>query len=257
MATYFLCPLTSILQYFTDVGVVLAGGKVYTYIAGSSTPTVTYTDSTGGTPNANPIILNAAGRLPSVMIWQPQTVKLKIIIQDANGNQIGPTFDQIAGINDIPASNASIFNAYRTTSQNLPASTKTTLIFDTASINPQSSYNASNGVFTAPAAGTYLFTASALLENNAINNGILNAIYISKNNADSGAGSVVYIGSYFFGTTLTGAGNAFPNTGSVTLTLALNDTVRVKVDAGAGFGGGGQFNFMATSYFSGLLIPGT
>lgn len=100
MTTYYLSPMANVMQYFTDIGVVLAGGKVSTFLAGTSTPTTTYTSNTGGTPNSNPIILNSAGRLPSVSIWQPGGTKIKVIVTDANNNQIGPTFDQLAGIDD-------------------------------------------------------------------------------------------------------------------------------------------------------------
>lgn len=100
MTTYYLSPISSVFQYFNDLGVILLGGKINTYLAGSSTPQATYTDSTGGTPNANPIVLNSAGRLPNVQIWQPQGVKLKIVVTDANNNQLGPAFDQVAGIDD-------------------------------------------------------------------------------------------------------------------------------------------------------------
>jgi hypothetical protein len=50
------------LQFFDNNGLPLAGGKLFTYIAGTSTLQATYTDSTGLIANANPIILNAAGR---------------------------------------------------------------------------------------------------------------------------------------------------------------------------------------------------
>jgi len=47
---------------FTDAnGNPLAGGKLYSYEAGTSTPLATYTDAGGGTPNANPVILDANG----------------------------------------------------------------------------------------------------------------------------------------------------------------------------------------------------
>ena len=42
-------------------GLPLNGGKLYTYEAGTATPKATYTDVTGVTPNANPVILNSAG----------------------------------------------------------------------------------------------------------------------------------------------------------------------------------------------------
>lgn len=53
-------------QAFDANGDPLAGGKVYTYDAGTTTPRATYTDQSGGTPNANPVILDAAG---TAHIW--------------------------------------------------------------------------------------------------------------------------------------------------------------------------------------------
>lgn len=47
-------------RFFDDSGAPLAGGKVYTYVAGSDTPRVTYSDA-DGTTNTNPVILDAAG----------------------------------------------------------------------------------------------------------------------------------------------------------------------------------------------------
>jgi hypothetical protein len=108
---FYLCPISAILQYFTDTGVILSGGKVNTYLAGTSTPQSTVTDITGGVNNSNPIILNSAGRLPNVSIWQQGGVNLKIIITDANNNPLGPTFDQISGINDPAATTSTLSNA--------------------------------------------------------------------------------------------------------------------------------------------------
>jgi hypothetical protein len=101
MATYYLCPLSTIFQYFNDTGVILAGGKINTYLAGTSTPTTTWTSQTGVTPNANPIILGSNGRLNNVQIWQQAQVPIKIIVTDANNNVLGPTFDNISGIGDF------------------------------------------------------------------------------------------------------------------------------------------------------------
>jgi hypothetical protein len=81
---------------------------VWTYAAGTTTPTATYTDITGGTPNANPIQLLSNGRLPNVSIWQPGGTAIKVVFSTNAGTsgapvfgvQIGPTFDQVSGIND-------------------------------------------------------------------------------------------------------------------------------------------------------------
>jgi hypothetical protein len=62
---------------FTDQnGVALAGGCVFTYSGGTSTPLGTWTDSTGGTLNPNPVILDVTG---SANIWLgPYTYKFAI-----------------------------------------------------------------------------------------------------------------------------------------------------------------------------------
>jgi len=51
-------------QYFDDNGVPLNGGLLYSYAAGTSQVTnkATYSDSEGTTANANPIVLDSAGR---------------------------------------------------------------------------------------------------------------------------------------------------------------------------------------------------
>ena len=56
-------------QFFTDDGVPLAGGLIYSYAAGTTTPKVTYTSSAGNIAHPNPIILNSAGRVPGGEIW--------------------------------------------------------------------------------------------------------------------------------------------------------------------------------------------
>lgn len=48
-------------RFFDANGDPLAGGKLYTYEAGTTTPKATYTDRSGTTANTNPIILDANG----------------------------------------------------------------------------------------------------------------------------------------------------------------------------------------------------
>jgi hypothetical protein len=50
------------LQFFDDNGAPLAGGKVYYYDAGTSDAKDTYSDQAGTIANANPVILDSAGR---------------------------------------------------------------------------------------------------------------------------------------------------------------------------------------------------
>src|SRR4051812_12477405 len=71
------------LQFFDNSGRPLAGGKVYTYTAGTSTPLVTYTSSTGATPNTNPVVLDAGG---FGAIWVTSGT-YKIVVTNAAGVQ--------------------------------------------------------------------------------------------------------------------------------------------------------------------------
>jgi len=85
-------------QFFNNIGQPLSGGYIYTYAAGTSTPTATYTTSVGTIANANPIILDSAGRPPS-QIWLTGGTRYKFILKDASLVQIWSN-DNIPGIND-------------------------------------------------------------------------------------------------------------------------------------------------------------
>lgn len=50
------------IQFFDDNGDPLANGKLYTYAAGTTTPKATYTTAAATVANANPIVLDSAGR---------------------------------------------------------------------------------------------------------------------------------------------------------------------------------------------------
>ena len=54
--------------FFEDTGAPLAGGKLYTYTAGTTTLAATYSDFALATPNANPIILDSAGRCGGIYL---------------------------------------------------------------------------------------------------------------------------------------------------------------------------------------------
>lgn len=82
-------------QFFDDNGVPLAGGKIYSYAAGTTTPQTTYTSYTGVTPNTNPIILDAAGRTPQ-QIWSTEGILYKYAVYTAN-NVLIRTWDNIGG----------------------------------------------------------------------------------------------------------------------------------------------------------------
>ena len=101
----FLSPVGGVAaQFFTNTGAVLTGGKLYTYLAGTTTPAVTYTTIAGTTARTNPVVLDSAGRVPgSGEIWLT-TVSYKFILKDSNDVLIA-TYDNISGIGALTVQN--------------------------------------------------------------------------------------------------------------------------------------------------------
>lgn len=91
-----LSPIGNGFQFFTTTGIPLAGGKIYTYQAGSSTPLATYTDNTGTVANANPIVLGTDGR-PANEIWLTYGYNYKFVLKTADDTTI-QTYDNLYGI---------------------------------------------------------------------------------------------------------------------------------------------------------------
>jgi len=72
------------MQFFTAGGIPLVGGKLYTYLAGTTTPLATYTDASGATANTNPVILNSRGE---AAVWVGAAA-YKFKLTDANDVEI-------------------------------------------------------------------------------------------------------------------------------------------------------------------------
>lgn len=85
-------------QFFDNQGRVLAGGKLYSYRAGSTTPTDTWTTPTQTTRNANPIILDSAGRPPNEVWLAAGVNNYKFVLTDSDGFTLG-SWDNISAIN--------------------------------------------------------------------------------------------------------------------------------------------------------------
>lgn len=80
-------------KFFDSNGVALAGGKLYSYEAGTTTPLATYTDQGAGTPNANPTILDANGE---ASIWIGSAA-YKFVLKDSDDNTLW-TVDNVSHI---------------------------------------------------------------------------------------------------------------------------------------------------------------
>jgi hypothetical protein len=86
-------------QFFTNDGVPLAGGKIFSYLAGTTTPVATYVDNNAVQAHPNPIILDSAGRVPSggeIWLREGDITEYKFVLEDAN-NVLIATYDYVPG----------------------------------------------------------------------------------------------------------------------------------------------------------------
>lgn len=70
------------VQFFANNGRPLIGGRIHTYVAGSSTRAPTYKDAARAQPNANPIILDGRGE---ASVYLDIGVEYKFVVEDSKG----------------------------------------------------------------------------------------------------------------------------------------------------------------------------
>jgi len=95
--TVLLSPIGNSMTPFLGLDTLpLAGGLLYTYQAGSTTPLTSYTNSAGNIACANPIVLGVNGIAPTA-IWLTAGVSYKFVLA-TSANVTLYTYDNIAGI---------------------------------------------------------------------------------------------------------------------------------------------------------------
>lgn len=95
--TVLLSPIGNSMTPFVGLNFLpLAGGLLYTYQAGSTTPLASYTSSSGSIACANPIVLGTNG-IPATEIWLTSGTSYKFVLADSSNNVLY-TYDNIAGI---------------------------------------------------------------------------------------------------------------------------------------------------------------
>lgn len=72
------------MTFSNAIGAACAGCSLHSYIAGTTTPQTTYTDSSGSNTNTNPIILGADG---GANIWL-SSLSYKLVLIDTFGNTV-------------------------------------------------------------------------------------------------------------------------------------------------------------------------
>jgi len=79
--SYSLSPNVKARFFITGTNRPLAGGLLYTYLVGTTTPAATYSDNLG-TPNTNPIVLNADGECD---LYLDDSVNYRMILKNSAG----------------------------------------------------------------------------------------------------------------------------------------------------------------------------
>lgn len=114
-------------QFFALDGTTpLSGGKLNTYVVGTSTPKSTYTTALGNVEQANPVVLDSNGRIPSDLYG---VGAYKFVIKDSDGNTID-TIPTVSGINSSSMTTIGDYSGDLDAAITAISSTATTLYVD-------------------------------------------------------------------------------------------------------------------------------
>ena len=110
MTTLYMVPISITPQWLNNLGIMAANGTVQTYLAGTSTPQTTWTDSTGQVVNANPMTLSSTGRAvtPSgapIAFWVPSGISVDVYVYDSGGNLL-QQLKNLSALNDPAGTNS-------------------------------------------------------------------------------------------------------------------------------------------------------
>jgi hypothetical protein len=249
MPTVAFSPIGNGVSFLGTSLVLLNGGFINTYQAGTTTPLATYTTNAGNVANSNPIVLQSDGRAPQE-IWLIQGSAYKFVLSDALSNVIA-TYDNIVGIDgslrtDLAnSSNPALGDALIAVKRVLSGAIATTLhawIEGISYVNIVTEFGADpTGVADSTAAIQAALTASLAV--------------------------LVPPGTYKLTATLTGRANQIivgytPEACQFVRTTVYGDTFKFGA-AGAGNGAGAisisgvWFNHIAAYNNGGTFIPGT
>jgi len=151
-----LSPIFNAVAQTNSTGLPLNGGFLYTYLAGSSTPIPTYTDSAGTVPNTNPIIMGTDGR-PPYEIWLLQGYNYKFVLTDSSSNLIG-TYDNIAGLSSYYGNTTAVSSVTGTSPISVTSGTTPNVSFS----GVLGRTSGGTGVASPPVAFVHQITAQAI-----------------------------------------------------------------------------------------------
>lgn len=183
---------TAVQQFFDNNGNPLGAGTLAFYLAGTSTPTPAYSDPGLSVPYANPIVLDAGGRIPGPgELWLDASVNYKEVLQNSSGATIWTADNLSSYANAVVSVSASGANQVITV-PNAPI----------VSIEMTNSALASIAGFTGGKPGQLLVIRSAgtgqvdLLYQNAaasVTDRLSNFVSSGNTSLAAGSGSAVYV----------------------------------------------------------------
>jgi len=181
------------ITFVTGSGGPCATCSLYSYIAGTTTPQATYTDSTGTSQNTNPIILDAAG---GANIWLGAN-SYKFILKDSTGETIW-SVDNVNAGTLFPCSTAGAIQIANSTSSGLTCDPSITIntVTHTINVGTLPTNHVTIGALGTPTSWTFdtttPATAAASLNLGAIGSGTANqiAIYPADGNNVQGSSSL-------------------------------------------------------------------
>ena len=282
------------MQFLDVTGAPLVGGLLYTYAAGTTTPQVTYTDSTGSQANTNPVVLDARGE---ANIWlASSTYKFRLCSSD---NTELWTVDNISAptsaLSPVLSGNVTIDSdsagpALKITQtgtgpvlrvQDSVDPDVTPFIIDSSgqvglgTQSPSTALDVNDGVIQLSSSGTSRTTISADASNSTINSpgtrGLLLAtggttrVTISSAGVVTFSGAVVLSGGVSGNTTVTGtltststltvSSGGAAITGNSTVTGTLNATSTLTAQNGLTVSAGGAGITGTLTANSGVSVP--
>lgn len=185
-------------QVFSNVGTIGAGYKIQTYAGGTTTPLASYADS-AGTPNANPVVADSAGRFE---LWLTVGLAYKLVLMTVGDVPI-ETVDNVTIASGGTVTNNTFFDIEWFYAGGPPTSGELIYAVRLArAVNFPANYTGSFGV--APSA----------------NPNAERAIVVSVNDVTKGTITIATSGAYAFATS---AGAAMP--------CAAGDTVKFTFPA--------------------------
>lgn len=216
MATGTLLP--NIFPQWVDAnGNPYAGGKLYSYLAGTSTPTPVYKDSALTTAHTNPVILDSAGRPPDGTIFV-SSIAYKFILH-TSADVLVATVDNVTPFGFSPAVGEQWFSFAGEETANVTATTYagTDTIHQGTAILSLNSANLPPGVYKL---NGVLFSASGA--------STISAALVNLTDAPDTA--IIEIGT-------SSTGPALVTSGAITFAVAGSTKeygIRCKVSAGTG-----------------------